>query len=47
VRVAAVMGILLFVVMANTPALADIFVYIDKEGVMHFSNAPIPVTASI
>jgi len=40
VRVAAVMGILLFVVMANTPALADIFVYIDKEGVMHFSNAP-------
>jgi len=27
-------------IMVYTPALADIFVYIDKEGVMHFSNAP-------
>jgi soluble lytic murein transglycosylase-like protein len=26
--------------MVHSPALADIFVYIDKEGVMHFSNAP-------
>jgi len=24
----------------HTPVLADIFIYIDKEGVMHFSNAP-------
>jgi soluble lytic murein transglycosylase-like protein len=27
-------------IMVYTPALADIFLYIDKEGVMHFSNAP-------
>lgn len=39
-RFGAMMGIVLFLVMANTPALADIFLYIDKEGVMHFSNAP-------
>lgn len=26
--------------LAAAPALADIFVYVDKEGVMHFSNAP-------
>ena len=26
--------------MVHSPALADIFLYIDKEGVMHFSNAP-------
>jgi soluble lytic murein transglycosylase-like protein len=31
---------LLFAAMAPTPALADIFLYVDKEGVMHFSNAP-------
>jgi soluble lytic murein transglycosylase-like protein len=40
VRFAAMMGILLCLAMVNTPALADIFLYIDKEGVMHFSNAP-------
>lgn len=39
-RLAAMIVIFLSVAMANTPALADIFVYIDKEGVMHFSNAP-------
>jgi soluble lytic murein transglycosylase-like protein len=40
VRFAAIMGLLFFSTIATTPALADIFVYIDKEGVMHFSNAP-------
>ena len=39
-RCAAVMVIFIVSIMVNTPALADIFVYIDKEGVMHFSNAP-------
>ncbi|MCJ7664220.1 MAG: lytic transglycosylase domain-containing protein [Desulfobacterales bacterium] len=39
-RFTAMIGILLFLAMAPTPALADIFLYIDKEGVMHFSNAP-------
>jgi soluble lytic murein transglycosylase len=40
VRLAAMMGIVLFSAMVNAPALADIFLYVDKEGVMHFSNAP-------
>jgi len=40
VRVAALIGVLLFITTAYTPALADIFVYVDKKGVMHFSNAP-------
>jgi len=40
VRFAVLMGILFFVAMAPIAALADIFLYIDKEGVMHFSNAP-------
>jgi soluble lytic murein transglycosylase-like protein len=40
VRVTALMVIFLVSIMVYTPALADIFVYIDKEGVMHFSNAP-------
>jgi soluble lytic murein transglycosylase-like protein len=40
VRFAAMIGILFFAAMAHTSALADIFLYIDKEGVMHFSNAP-------
>jgi soluble lytic murein transglycosylase-like protein len=40
VRFTAIVGILLFAAMAPTPALADIFLYVDKEGVMHFSNAP-------
>jgi len=40
VHVAALIGVLLFIATAYTPALADIFVYVDKEGVMHFSNAP-------
>jgi soluble lytic murein transglycosylase len=39
-RLAAIAGIILFSVMVNSPALADIFLYIDKEGVMHFSNVP-------
>ena len=39
-RFTAIVGILLFAAMAPTPALADIFLYVDKEGVMHFSNAP-------
>jgi soluble lytic murein transglycosylase-like protein len=39
-RFAAIMGLLFFSTITTTPALADIFVYIDKEGVMHFSNAP-------
>jgi soluble lytic murein transglycosylase-like protein len=40
VRFAALMVIFVVSIMVYTPALADIFVYIDKEGVMHFSNAP-------
>jgi soluble lytic murein transglycosylase len=34
------MVIVVVSIMVYTPAVADIFVYIDKEGVMHFSNAP-------
>jgi soluble lytic murein transglycosylase-like protein len=40
VRVTTLMVIFLVSITVYTPALADIFVYIDKEGVMHFSNAP-------
>jgi soluble lytic murein transglycosylase len=40
VRFTAIVGIFLFAAMVPTPALADIFLYVDKEGVMHFSNAP-------
>jgi len=40
VRCAAILGLMLVSAMVNTPAFADIFLYIDKEGVMHFSNAP-------
>jgi soluble lytic murein transglycosylase len=40
VRFTAMIGILLFAATAPTPALADIFLYVDNEGVMHFSNAP-------
>jgi soluble lytic murein transglycosylase-like protein len=40
VRFTIIMMILLCSAMVHSPALADIFVYIDKEGVMHFSNAP-------
>ena len=40
VRFTAMIGIMLFAAMAPTPALADIFLYVDKEGIMHFSNAP-------
>jgi soluble lytic murein transglycosylase-like protein len=40
VRFTAMIGILLFAATVPTPALADIFVYVDNEGVMHFSNAP-------
>jgi soluble lytic murein transglycosylase-like protein len=40
VRFTAMIGILLFAMTGPTPALADIFLYVDKEGVMHFSNAP-------
>ena len=39
-RFVTIVGILLFSAMVTSPALADIFLYIDKEGVMHFSNAP-------
>lgn len=39
-RFTAMIGILFFAAMVPTPALADIFLYIDNEGVMHFSNAP-------
>ena len=39
-RFTAMIGILLFAATAPTPALADIFLYVDNEGVMHFSNAP-------
>jgi soluble lytic murein transglycosylase len=39
-RFATIGGILLVSTMVNSPASADIFLYIDKEGVMHFSNAP-------
>lgn len=39
-RIAALMVVFVVSIMVYTPALADIFVYIDKEGVMHFSNAP-------
>jgi soluble lytic murein transglycosylase-like protein len=39
-RFTAIVGILLFAAMAPAPAVADIFLYVDKEGVMHFSNAP-------
>jgi soluble lytic murein transglycosylase len=39
-RFAAIAGMVLFSVMVNSPALADIFLYIDQEGVMHFSNVP-------
>jgi soluble lytic murein transglycosylase-like protein len=40
VRFTAMIGILLFVATVPTPCLADIFLYVDNEGVMHFSNAP-------
>jgi soluble lytic murein transglycosylase-like protein len=40
VRFAALMAIFIVLAMVHSPALADIFLYIDKEGVMHFSNAP-------
>jgi soluble lytic murein transglycosylase-like protein len=40
VRYAALMAIFIILAMVHSPALADIFLYIDKEGVMHFSNAP-------
>ena len=39
-RLAALMVIFLLSLIVYTPAMADIFVYVDKEGVMHFSNAP-------
>ena len=39
-RFTAMIGILLFAATAPIPALADIFLYVDNEGVMHFSNAP-------
>jgi soluble lytic murein transglycosylase-like protein len=40
VRSAALMVSFVVSIIIYTPALADIFVYVDKEGVMHFSNAP-------
>jgi soluble lytic murein transglycosylase-like protein len=40
VRFATLMVVFVVSAMVYSHALADIFVYIDKEGVMHFSNAP-------
>jgi len=40
VRFTTLMVIFFVSATAHSPALADIFLYIDKEGVMHFSNAP-------
>jgi soluble lytic murein transglycosylase-like protein len=40
VRFVTIIGILLFSGMVSSPAVADIFLYVDKEGIMHFSNAP-------
>jgi soluble lytic murein transglycosylase-like protein len=40
VRIVTIIGIVLLAGICHTPAFADIFLYVDKEGVMHFSNAP-------
>ena len=40
VRFPALMATIFVLAMVHSPALADIFLYIDKEGVMHFSNVP-------
>ncbi len=40
-RLIAIIGsIFILLSMANSPVLADIFLYTDKEGVMHFTNVP-------
>ncbi|OGP91964.1 MAG: hypothetical protein A2Z19_03995 [Deltaproteobacteria bacterium RBG_16_54_18] len=39
-RFVTIIGILFFAGICYSPAFADIFLYVDKEGVMHFSNAP-------
>ena len=39
-RFTTIMVMILGISMVHSPALADIFLYIDKEGVMHFSNVP-------
>lgn len=40
VRILAVAALWLLMVLGHTPVWADIYVYIDAEGVMHFTNAP-------
>ena len=39
-RSAALIGILLLSIAVSSPALADIYCYVDKDGVTHFSNVP-------
>lgn len=39
-RIIAIIGFIVLLSMMTSPALADIFLYIDKEGVMHFTNVP-------
>lgn len=39
-RIIAIKGFIVLLSMMASPALADIFLYIDKEGVMHFTNVP-------
>jgi hypothetical protein len=40
VRIVTIIGIAFLTGICHTAAFADIFLYVDKEGVMHFSNAP-------
>jgi len=40
VRFTTLMVIIIVSTMVHSPALADIFLYVDKKGVMHFSNVP-------
>jgi len=39
-RLIAIIGCLMFSSMVYSPVLADIYVFVDREGVMHFTNAP-------
>jgi soluble lytic murein transglycosylase-like protein len=40
VRSVALIAILLLSIVVSSPALADIYCYVDKDGVTHFSNVP-------
>jgi soluble lytic murein transglycosylase-like protein len=40
VRCVAIMGVLFLSLVVSSPASADIYFYVDKDGVTHFSNAP-------